>query len=157
EDQQLEAVAVQTVAAQQGHLDEANALFSAGRASQLDVLRAQTSLADADLTLANARTNMAQSRVSLNALLGIDVRNPTQVSDVAAPEVALPDMNGYVTEALDRRPEVIQARQIVAANEATLAGARTSNLPSIAASGSLGLRGASFPGDVRSRSIGLNL
>ena len=157
EDQRLIGVNEATVKAQQGNLDEAMATYMAGTAPQADVLQAQTNLAQALLALSTARNNASIAMANLNIALGIDPRTPLTLADVATPTSALPDLNSLVAQAFTHRPEVVEARDVVASNEANLRNKRTNNMPAVVANGSLGLGTYSFPGNELTETVALDL
>jgi len=157
EDEGLISVASTTVDAQRAHLAEARAKYSAGTGAPVDVLMAQTNLADALLTLSTDQNAAAIARTNLDIAMGIDPRTPTHVVQVGPLAATLPDLNSLVTKGLADRPEMAAAKDQVAASEEDLKNARTNNYPAVVASGSLGIRGSSFPGDTTNRSVGLSL
>lgn len=157
ENARLADVDARTVAAQRVHLQEARAFWSAGRSPESDVVKAQTNVAEALLVLANAQNAIATARLNLNIAMGIDPRTPLRLVDVNLPPPGLPDLNALVATAQSNRPEIVQARRVIAANQADLRSSQTSMLPAVVADGSLGLRGNNFPGGSRNRTLGLTL
>ncbi|MDQ2730362.1 MAG: TolC family protein, partial [Armatimonadota bacterium] len=157
ENARLADVNAQTVAAQRVHLQEARAFWSAGRSPESDVVKAQTNVAQALLTLSNAQNAISTARVNLNIAMGIDPRTPLRIMDVNLPPPGLPDLNALVSTAQANRPEIVQAQRVIAANQADLRSSQTNMLPAVVAAGSLGLRGNSFPGGSRNRTLGLTL
>jgi outer membrane protein len=157
EDHGLTGVAQANVDAQRQHLAEAMAQFQAGTASQADVLKAQTSLAQALLALANAQNAESLARSNLAVAMGIDPRTPLQVADIAAVQASNPELNALVLQGMAARPELVQAREQVAANLADLKAANTSNDPSVVGTGSLGLSGSGFPGGTNSKGVAVSL
>lgn len=65
-------------------LGDAQAKFHAGTVARLDVIRAQTDVANAQQQLIQARSGVSQAIAVLNNTIGIDVNWPTQVSDKGA-------------------------------------------------------------------------
>lgn len=157
EDHQLVQVDHQTVASQQGHLDEARAQFNAGTVPQSDVVQAQANLAQALLTLSTDQNSEALSRTNLNLAMGIDPRTPIKVVEVPTETVNLPPLNQLITQALATRPQVLQAEAQVKSNEASLRSSRTGNLPSLYATGSYSAVGSEFPGTTIDRVGGVRL
>jgi outer membrane protein TolC len=156
QNEQLVEVQRQNLASQQSHLDEAKARFGVGLVPRSDVVKGETTVAEAVLSLVTAQNTAALSRVNLNVTMGIDVRTPVQVAETAEAALNI-DATTLVDLALAARPDARQAEEDVRAAEAALAAARASNRPSVYADGSYGLQGASFASGDDSWSYGISL
>lgn len=157
QNQQLVEVQRRNVADQQAHLELTRARFHAGVAPRADVVRAETSVATAILSLATAENNAATALVNLNLAMGVDVRTPTQVEETTEPPPALPPLEQIVEQALSNRPAVRQSRADLAAAQEGLRVARTGNLPALVAVGNIGWRDTTFPPSTESWSYGASL
>src|SRR5262249_9033574 len=73
---------------QQDHLALAQARLNTGLGLPVDVVRAQTAVAEAILNLNVARNNASVSRVNLALLMGVDPRTPIQASETGEPAVS---------------------------------------------------------------------
>jgi outer membrane protein TolC len=142
---------------QQAHLDEAKARFDVGVAPRADVVRAETAVADAVLTLASAQNIAAISRVNLNLAIGLDPRTPIKVAETEEAAPSLKDPAAFVERAFNNRPEMKQARANLKAAQEALKVARTNNLPALSASASYGWSGLDFPPDTLGWSYGAAL
>lgn len=124
------------VAALTLELDRARQLFSAGRAAEVETLRAEAALAAADAESSRAATALDSAERDLARLLSASPEE-TRVgllAPCAAPALAPPD--AAARAALQQRavaggPAVEQARQQVAAAEAARALARTAYFPKL--------------------------
>lgn len=125
----------------QEQLALAQARLNVGLGAPADVVRAQTTVAEAAFNLESARNVASLSRVSLALLMGIDARTPLQTADSSEPTVATDDVNDLVNQALTQRPEVVQAQASLEAAGFGVSVAKKSNAPSIGIGGSLASRG----------------
>jgi len=141
----------------QNHLALAQARLKAGVGLPVDVVRAETSVANAVLNVNLARNLASVSQVNLAQLMGIDPRTPVKVSDAGESAVKADDVNALVDTGLKQRPEVIQAASTIQAAKYTVGAARTGNSPSLGASvGWLGKGGNPTP-ENSSLTLGITL
>ena len=157
QNQRLVEVQRRNLTDQQAHLDLAKARLDAGTAPHSDVVRAETSVADAVFNLATAQNTAAVSRVALNQAMGVDLRSPTAVEETEEPLPALPEPAVLVEQAMAHRPVVAQARDSLSAAREALRAARTGNTPALVASGSYEFSGSSFPPTNKSWAYGVSL
>ncbi len=134
-----EAAAGVSVAFAQSSRDLAAARKTAGVATGADRLQAETSLAQAQLTLTQARGNTATSLAQLAVTIGLPPM--TRLDLAAAPPlgtVALlrQDAARLIASAERLRPDIAQARANVAAAEANVRVARSNALPTVSLSAS---------------------
>lgn len=157
QDERLITVNETNLRNQEAHLALAQARLAAGVGLPLDVVRAQTAVADAALNLNVARTNAGIARVNLATLMGVDPRTPITPAPSTEPPIATDDVNALATDALRRRPEILQALATIQATDFGVRAARTTNAPSFAANVGLASRGQSFPTKNNSFSFGLTV
>ena len=138
----LIAVSAASVKNQQDHLALAQARLNAGVGLPVDVVRAQTSVADAVLTLNLANNTASVAQVNLALFMGIDPRTPLQVADTNEPALAADNVSQLVTQALQRRPDIIEAQTALLSAQYGISAARTGNAPSIVGTVAYGQRGA---------------
>jgi outer membrane protein len=126
------------VAENQSNLDNRNSQLALARARlnsglglPSDVVTAETAVAQAVIGLNTAQNNATFQRISLTQLMGIDPRTPITTTDASEPTLPTDDVNGLVTTALQRRPEVLEAQANIDANRYGLNAARTTNAPVI--------------------------
>lgn len=130
---------------QQDHLALAQARLNAGFGVPIDVVRAQTSVADAVLSLTQSRTNATNSRVALALAIGVDPRAALRVADSEEPAVSSDDVGLMVRTAVEKRPEIARARATLEAAVSGLSAARSSNLPSLSASAGISGKDDALP------------
>jgi len=145
------------VRSQQAHLALARARVEAGLGPPIDVVRAQTAVAEAILDLNLARSNALLARTALAELMGIDPRTPLRVEDVPAAADGRVPVEALVRKALARRPEMEEARQALVAAEQGVEAARRGDAPSFSADVGFSGRGASLSMDRRSASVGTTI
>ncbi len=111
------------------------AQVDAGVASQFDLLRAETQVAQNQQALLNARNLVQLAQARLNSVLGRDLETPVQV---AIPD-RLPDFEGTLealtAQAFAQRPEVRAAKRGIELARANIQNARRGALPSLVLSG----------------------
>lgn len=129
----------------QEHVRMAQARLRTGIGLPLDVVRAETAVAQAVLDLTVARTNESTARVNLALLMGLDPRTPLEIAESEEPAMDVADLNALVDTALAQRPEVGQANASLEAARFALAAAKTLDAPSVSASVGLSARGNSMP------------
>ena len=142
-DDELLALARQTLANREQTLKLVQLREAAGAASQLE-LQAQLGLvAQARATLAQLERQRAQSGSALALLLGRPVPDDPAAASGASPRLAdeawLAEVPAGLSSAvLLRRPDVLQAESALRAADANIAVARTAFLPSLTLTGQAG-------------------
>jgi HAE1 family hydrophobic/amphiphilic exporter-1 len=107
----LLAVARQTVEQREQHLEMARRRFEAGVATEVDVLRSQVSLANAQPELLRAENEVRRARAVLNNLLVRPMGFPTEaLGELVFDESARPELEEAALLAADRRPELQRLR-----------------------------------------------
>lgn len=107
----LLVVARQTVEQREQHLEMARRRYEAGVATEVDVLRSQVSLANAQPELLRAENEVRRARAVLNNLLVRPTDFPTEaVGDLTFVETAPPEFEEAARHAADRRPELQRLR-----------------------------------------------
>jgi outer membrane protein TolC len=135
----------------------AQARVNSGLGLPSDVVRAQTSVAEAILNLDVARNNASVARVNLNRLMGIDPRTPYAVAEGGEPPVSIDDLNALIVAAQKRRPEVLQAQANLQAAEHGVNAAKATNAPAVSADIGAFTRGSDFPPRQSFLSIGASV
>jgi len=133
-------IARRTEETRQDSLHIIEARFDKGTVPLIDVNQAQIELADATAELAALQRQRSLAENSLSVLLG---RNPGPVargqqgvaSTLSIPEIPV----GLPSELLERRPDVRQASQQLAAQTARIGVAEALRFPSLSLTGTLGL------------------
>lgn len=137
-DEELLVLARQTVAAREDTLRLTRMKFDGGAGSALDLSSAESAAASARASLAQAKRQREQSENGLVLLLGqplpADLTGGQQLA--AAQVFELPA--GLPSEVLTKRPDVLQAEQLLIAANANIGAARAAFFPSISLTTSLG-------------------
>lgn len=105
--------ATHTVQRLQAHLEVSRSFHQAGVRPRLDVLQAETDLADARQKLLRAKNGVETRRARLNSLLGFEVdRDVSYSGELETVPVQL-DLDDCLREAEDTRPDVDMAEKSV--------------------------------------------
>jgi len=109
----------------QAQLALTQAQVKAGVAARSDIIQFQAQVAQAQVNLLNASSQIGIAKSTLQAAIGIDVAAPVEVQDVATPPLAVSTTAaGAISTAESARPEVAQAAAAVATDQAALTLAR---------------------------------
>ncbi len=139
-------------------LDQAKAKWEAGSGLPSDVIRAESQVASAVLSLNAARADAVTATVDFSCLLGLE---PTSFIEPDYPPVlpANEDMNEAVliSEAKESRHEIKAARYRVQAAECNLRSVASANAPSISALFELSGSGDLFPPNYYTVEAGLSI
>jgi multidrug efflux system outer membrane protein len=133
------SIAQRTMVTRQESLDIIQARFDKGTVALIDVNQAQIELADAAAELAALKRENQRAENLLNVLLG---QNPGSLKRPQGKEDKLfpPDIPaGLPSELLERRPDIRQASQQLAAQTARIGVAEALRFPSLSLTGTLGL------------------
>jgi len=128
------------------------AQIRAGTVAGADLSTQLATTANARTTLVSAQGTMQNDRVAFATALGLaadtDVlpRDDTQGLETATPAGPLPAFATALEIAYAERPDIAEARLTVAADEASLRGARRGLSPSLSFSGSKGLESSNVGG-----------
>lgn len=146
-------VAQENVTLQQRSVEITGVLFRNGQADELDLLQAQTQLLSTRATIPPLEIGLQQARNALSTLLG---RPPGSLADFlgdrpgvippAPPNIAV----GAPADLLRRRPDVRQAEQLAATQNAQVGVAEGDLYPSFGLSGFLGVVAADGTTSTRS-------
>lgn len=129
----------------QNHLALAQARLKAGLGLPADVVRAETSVADAIFNLNLARNAASIAGVGLALSMGIDPRTPIVPADADEAAIAADDPGALAVQAVKCRPEVLQSQASVKAAEFSVSAAKTVNSPALSANAGWLQRGSDFP------------
>ncbi|MDH3978351.1 MAG: efflux transporter outer membrane subunit, partial [Gammaproteobacteria bacterium] len=133
------AIAKRTLNTRQESTRIIQARFDEGTVPLLDVNQAQIQEADAAAQISVFERDLIRAENLMNLLLGRSPDNVIMVRDgqfsLVPPEVPA----GLPAELLERRPDVRQAAQLLAAQTARIGVAEAARFPSLSLTGSLGL------------------
>jgi outer membrane protein, multidrug efflux system len=114
--------------------------------SALDLYRAQTQVDAARRDVARYRQQAAQDENALNLLLGVPVPDellPAELSGVTPPKEISP---GLSSEVLLRRPDVLQAEDLLKAANADIGAARAAFFPRVSLTAAIGTSSSELSG-----------
>jgi outer membrane protein TolC len=146
----LEALrADRAVVAAEANVELAQALLklaqdqrNAGVATGVDVIRAQTRLAEQQVGLAQAQTDSEQARLNLQRLIGLPLGGPLTLTDqLRFVDDPLPSIDTAVTQAAHDRREIQIAEEENRVTQLELQSARAEHLPSLSVVGDYGSSG----------------
>jgi len=127
-----------TLDIQQASYDLIKRRYEVGLASELDLRRAQTQVDTARGDVARYTQLAAQGENGLNLLVGSPIPKdflPVDLSSVSPPKDIYP---GISSEVLLRRPDVLQAENLLKAANANIGAARAAFFPRISLTGTIG-------------------
>jgi multidrug efflux system outer membrane protein len=146
------ALAETTLAAQQGTCNMVKRRHDLGLAADLDVQRAQTQVDGARRDIASFQQLIAQDENALNLLVGSPAPDnllPAGLGGVVPPkEISA----GLSSEVLLRRPDVLQAENLLKAANAEIGAARAAFFPQISLTASIGTSSSDLSGLFKSGS-----
>ena len=132
------AVSYETVRTRQQSLDVMQVRFDAGAISEVDLNQAQIQLARAEGSVQSFRRAVKQTENGISLLLGrvpVDVpRGEGLYDQVFPPEIPA----GLPSELIQRRPDVLQAEMLLAAQTARIGVAEALRFPSLSLTGNFG-------------------
>ncbi|MBU4433260.1 MAG: efflux transporter outer membrane subunit [Alphaproteobacteria bacterium] len=138
-DQDLLALAQDTLAARDQSLKLTQSRFDAGAVSLLELRQAQTLSEQARTDVAAYVAQTAQDRNALRLLVGAEVSEDLLPAGGLVTAQILPDLPaGMVSDVLTRRPDVLAAEHQLAAANANIGAARAAFFPRIALTGASG-------------------
>ncbi|HJT25781.1 MAG TPA: TolC family protein [Pyrinomonadaceae bacterium] len=154
------------VVAAQANVELAQALLqlardqrNAGVATGVDVIRAQTRLAEQQTGLAQAQTDSEQARLNLQRLIGLPLGSAMTLTDqLRFVEDPLPSVDTAVAQAAQDRREIQVAEEENRVSQLEVQSARAEHLPSLEVVGDYGSSGIT-PGsfDLPTRRVALQL
>lgn len=132
----LMAVARDTLANQQRHLDQVMGFVKVGTQPEIALAQQRTAVANARVQLINAENNYEVAKAQLNQAIGIERDTAYDVEDESTPAIAGEDSDTdpLLVEALKARPDYIGLEKQVDAQRLAVWAARTSYGPSLTAS-----------------------
>ncbi|MGH7262631.1 MAG: TolC family protein [Candidatus Rokuibacteriota bacterium] len=146
----LVVVNQEAIARAELNLRSAKGFFEVGTRPKIDVVRAEVTVANAELGLIQARNAVRLARVALNTAMGIAVNTPTEVEDILTYEAYGVDQDKLIPEALRQRPEYLRVNTVVTSAEASVRQAFRNFFPVIQGTGAYGgtFRSPTTPDDL---------
>ncbi len=131
--QELITAATDTKKQMEKHLEQAKAQYEAGVRQRIDVTRATSDLASAQLTLVRAINNHRLARVALNKAMGVPDATDYRVErPTSANTVEVSSLEDAVEQAILHRPETLALKQRVEALSGQINVAQSAWYPAIA-------------------------
>ncbi len=128
-----------TVSQSEQNLAYYQGLFTAGRATQLDVLQNQVTLTQAQLDLRSAQNTVDVDRKNLSAAIGWPLEKEYTVADTPMPDVPALVPEDALKTAFQNRPELRTLELNLAAADVNLALQKSQTYPVVSINGSLGV------------------
>ena len=153
------SVAEQTVRDYEEHLRNANLQYQVGIVSKSDVLATNTRLANAKTNLVEAKNAANLAEAKFNNHVGLPVSTPIVTADkeltYAPYGISLESAKSY---GVAHRGSIVQAAMLVKGAEEKLRRADASDIPTVNASASRGMKGSQWSGnDSKDWSVGATL
>jgi len=125
------------------HYNQARTLFEVGKQAQIAVTKANVDVANALVNVIHARNTLKLARVQLETTAGITIIDPLVLTDSLGGVEDSITMNDALTQALQKRPELLASKARLEAVRLQLKSAQVSFLPSINASAGYDWRNSS--------------
>lgn len=136
----------------------ANVAYTIGTASRLDVATAEAQVANAELSLVQAKNNYDVAVRTLNTAMGLDSNTYQNVDLAESPYTTVTtDLNSLINVAMKNRPDILTYVNQKEQLKSALVAAERGHLPSLSASGEYNQTGGSGSSQVDSWSGGLSL
>jgi outer membrane protein len=133
--QKIREVAGQSVRQLQENLKVAENFYRVGLSPKIDVLDAETRLADAELQLIRATNDVAVAKANFNTVLRQPVDTPVEVEDILSTVRYERSYEQSQEIALKHRPEVLDAETQVSSAEQQITFAKSGYYPTISLTG----------------------
>lgn len=156
--EQLVALAKESKQMAQSHLAQVKTMYAAGATTQTDLLRSDVQVANAEVTLTRANTQLELARDSFNNVLGRDVEEKVNLTEEGFGEVIenIPEYKQLLQLAEENRPDWHQFLLTKETGEEYLRVAQAAYLPTLMLSGKSGNQIVEYPSyssDVNSWSV----
>jgi outer membrane protein len=135
----LLAVAHETLDNFERHLLQIEGFVRAGTRAEIDLAQARTDRANSRVNLINAENSYVSTKATLNQAMGVESETDYDVADDALPEVAGEDgqLDALVRQALEARPEFVSLERQLRSQELTLGAFEGAYGPSLGVSSGL--------------------
>jgi outer membrane protein len=125
------------------HYNQAKTLFEVGKQAQIAVTKANVDVANALVNVIHARNSLKLARVQLETTAGITITDPLVLTDSLGGAEDSISMNEALSQAEQKRPELLASKARLESARLQLKSARASYLPAINASGGYDWRNSS--------------
>ena len=155
-ERQLVAVR-ETVTSREAVLRQAREFFNQGIRAKVDTARAEANFFTARTALIRAENNRELARVELANAMGLAALDESTLVEPAQALLSFPERSEAQREALGNRAELKQMTALERAASANLDSAKSSYLPILSGTASVGYADRDFPPEGRVWAVGLNL
>jgi len=114
-------------------------LFTAQRATKLDVLQVQVALTQAQLDVSTSQNTVVTDRKKLSLAIGWPLDKQYSVADSLLPDVPALETDEALKTAFQNRPELLTLQQNIAAANISLFLQKSQSLPVVSLKGSVGV------------------
>jgi len=142
--QRLHRIAMESKRVAAAHMDQVQAFYEAGTASEFELLRARVDLENRDPVVVQADNGATMALLDLKRLVNIPAEQPVHLTTILDPSLAPVDEEG-LRQALRLRPIIEAAREAVAMRDEAVTIARGDRLPTVTFLGTMGFQ--AFPDD----------
>jgi outer membrane protein TolC len=125
------------------HYDQAKTLFEVGKQAQIAVIKANVDVANALVNVIHARNTLKLARVQLETTAGIPISDPLVLTDSLGNVEDSITMNDALTQALQKRPELLASKARLEAARFQHKSAVAAYFPSVNTSGGYDWRNSS--------------
>ncbi len=143
--EQTVAVDSEAVARAGEHLRQAKAFYTVGKRAQLDVVKSDVDLSNANVAYIRAKNQRQVARLQLENAMGVKPGVPYAVSALFPQEQFTLSLDSAVAIMRARRPEILAARSRVEANGSLVTAAWSQHLPTLNATGAYNWSNFDFP------------
>ena len=127
--QELVRVREKAVQDQSKHLEQIQAFFQVGRSPKIDVTRQEVQLANAQLDLVQAQSDLTVAHAALATSMGLPVKRTFKLVDSLRNAQVPEEVDVYLNEAQKLRPDLQALREVVIAAEGDIVAARSNFKP----------------------------
>ncbi|HLX11792.1 MAG TPA: TolC family protein, partial [Bacteroidota bacterium] len=136
---------VEAVQQAEKHLQQSKAFYTVGTRPKTDVTNAEVNLVNANINLIHARNQEKLAEIQLEQAIGVRLEPGYKVSRLFPIPVYDVQLDSVEAQALEVRPEILNARERLEANKSLEAAAWDGNLPSVSANASYNWTNFNFP------------
>jgi outer membrane protein TolC len=119
------------VAQMKAHLETVKGLYNAGTVANIDLLRTEVQLANAEQALIKAENGVELAKSSFNTVLGRDLNLPVEVVDVFEVRDEEYNLDRLLTQARENRPEIYKMKYNIRMAEAGVSIAKSNYWPQV--------------------------
>lgn len=141
----LVRIQAEAVRDQQKHLDQIQAFFEVGTRPKIDVTNQEVALANSQVSLRQAQADLDVARAALATAMGIPIEQSPEPLNTLNQESEPQPIGPLMAEAERNRPDVLAARQQVAAAQADVVAAKGNTKPNLTLASFFDYRNLKFP------------